>query len=100
MSYSQEINSQRVEYDAYSVASATTTGVIDLKGGTLVGVYAGADLTSTTFTLTMSPTEEGTYVTVKDPLASGAAITYTIGSTATGYFPISETTTKESDSVK
>lgn len=71
---------------------AGLTPEIDLAGGTLVGVMPG-EITSTTFTILVSPTSGGTFVTVKDPLASGAAITYTVGSTSLGYFPINPTTT-------
>lgn len=74
--------------EATTLAASATTNEIDLKTGTLCGLLTEGDLTSTTFTITVSRKSGGTFVTVKDPTAAGAAKTYTMGSTATGYFPI------------
>lgn len=74
------------------VCVAGVTPEIDLLGGTLCGLLLLADITSTTFTITVSNESGGTFVTVKDPLgtyvSAGSTITFTVGSTATGYFPI------------
>ena len=70
------------------VLVAGSTGEIDLKGGTLAGVLLEADITSTSFTITVAREAGGTFVTVKDPEAAGAAKTYTVGATSIGYFPI------------
>lgn len=78
---------EKVFYESY-VCVAGVTPEIDLAGATLVGVLPG-EITSTTFTITVSTTSGGTFVTMKDPLLSGAAMTFTIGSTSLGYFPIS-----------
>lgn len=85
------IETEKVFFESY-ICVAGVTPEIDLTGGTLVGVLPG-EITSTTFTITVSNESGGTFVTLKDPLASGAAITYTIGSTSLGYFPISPLTT-------
>lgn len=92
MSYSHDIKNGKPRIEA-QVLAAGSTGEIDLEGGTLAGVLLLADITSTTFTITVSNQSGGTFVTVKDPLAAGAAITWTVGATATGYFPISKETT-------
>jgi len=92
MTYSQDIKNGKPRFTAH-VLTAGSTAEIDLEGGTLDGVLLLADITSTTFTITVSNQSGGTFVTVKDPLAAGAAITYTVSSTATGYFPISPLTT-------
>ena len=94
MTYSHDIKNQKPRFDAHALAAATTTAEIDLEGGTLVGILLLADITSTTFTITVSNISGGTFVTLKDPLASGAAITYTVGATATGYFPINPINTQ------
>lgn len=92
MSYSLDIRNEKPRFEA-QVLVAGSTGEIDLEGGTLDGVLLEGDITSTSFTITVSRVEGGTYVTVKDGLGlygtAGAAITYTVGATATGYFPIS-----------
>jgi len=87
MSYSQELKNGKIVFEP-KVLVAGSTAAIDLEGGTLCGILLLADITSTTFTITVSNKSDGTFVTVKDPRASGAAITYTVGATATGYFPI------------
>jgi hypothetical protein len=84
--------SQARVYPITKTLVAGVTPEIDLMGGTLVGVLC-PEITSTTFTITVSKTTGGTFRTVKDPLSSGTAITYTVGSTSAGYFPISPATT-------
>lgn len=91
MRRSNGIEVEKVFWESLTLVAGVTPA-IDLTGGTLVGVMPG-EITSTTFTITVSDTESGTFVTVKDPLSSGVAITYTIGSTSLGYFPITPTTT-------
>ncbi len=93
MSYSQELKNSKVRFTPH-VLVAGSTGEIDLAGGTLTGILLIADITSTTFTITVSNISGGTFATVKDPLSSGNAITYTVGSTATGYFPINPINTQ------
>ena len=93
MAYSQELKSGKIVFSPV-VLEAGSTPAIDLEGGTLSGILLIADITSTTFTITVSNKIDGTFATVKDPRASGAAITYTVGATATGYFPILRDITK------
>ena len=87
MSYSGDIKNPKPTFKSYLTA-AGLTGEIDLEGGTLAGVLILANPTSTTFTITVSNESGGTFVTVSDPLASGAAITYTIAAAGIGFFPI------------
>lgn len=89
MAYSQDLKKEKSAFIAGTIASGTTTSEIDLEGGTLAGVLILADMTSTSFTITVSNQSGGTFVPVKDPEAAGASRTYTTGSTSTGYFPIS-----------
>jgi hypothetical protein len=88
MGYSQELNNGKVNFKAYTL-TAGSTAEIDLQGGTLAGVLLESNITSTTFTITATRTEGGTFVTVKDGEAAGIDKTYTVGATSTGYFPIS-----------
>ena len=88
MAYSQDLKVGKPRFTAHTLV-AGSTGEIDLEGGTLAGVLLLADITSTTFTITVSNISGGTFVTLKDPLASGADITYTLAATATGYYHIS-----------
>ena len=53
MSYGQDLKSSRVRVTPY-VLVAGSTAAVDLEGGTLVGVALLADITSTTFTITVS----------------------------------------------
>jgi len=92
MTYSQDITNPKPRVKPH-VLVAGSTSAIDLEGGTLVGVLLLDNITSTTFTITVSNATDGTFVTLKDPLASGAAITYTVGATSTGYFPINQINT-------
>ena len=69
---------------------AGVTPEIDLLGGTLCGVLLESELTSTYFTVTMARASGGTYLTLCDPDAAGAAKQFSIGSTSTTKFiPIS-----------
>lgn len=92
MAINDGISLNKVALSAHAL-TAGVTAEIDLIGGTLAGVLLEGDITSTTFTITVSRATGGTFVTVKDPIAAGAAITYTVGATATGYFPISSLVT-------
>ena len=92
MAYSQDLRNGKINMLS-QVLVAGVSPVIDLQGGTLAGVLILTDITSTTFTITVSNEVDGTFVTVKDPIAAGADITYTVGATATGYFPIAPATT-------
>ncbi len=91
--YSLDIKNAKPRFSPYTTDANGLTPEIDLQGGTLDGALFEGDITSTTFTILVSRVSGGTYVTVKDGLglygAVGTAITYTVGSTATGYFPIS-----------
>lgn len=58
-------------------ASAATTGVIPLKGMSLVGIYFPAVFTGTAVTFTACDTEAGTFVPVKST-TSGSALSYTV----------------------
>lgn len=92
MSYSQDIKQQKPIFTtvASTTALSGSTPEIDLEGGTLAGVLLESDITSTTFTITVSRKSGGTFVTVKDALGTygtaGNALTFTIGATATGFF--------------
>ncbi len=88
-SYSQAIRNPKPVFTA-EVLVAGSTGEIDLEGGTLAGVLIEADITSTTFTITVARQSGGTFVTVADPKAAGADHTWTIGATSNNYFPISK----------
>jgi len=97
MSYSQNIKTRKPKVGTVSLAAAQTTAAIDLEGGTLVGVYL-PNLTSTTFTITASPTIDGTYQTVTDCLGTitgtaGSDITFTIGASSNKFFPLPPTLT-------
>ena len=92
MAINDGISLTKVGFSSH-VLTAGSTAEIDLEGGTLAGVLLEGDITSTTFTITVARVTGGTFVTVKDPVAAGAAITYTVGATATGYFAISPQTT-------
>ena len=91
MAYSQKIRTKKPLSGTVSLAAAATTAAIDLQGGTLVGLYL-PNLTSTTFTITSSPTELGTYQTLADALGTyttaGNDITFTIGATSNKWFPL------------
>lgn len=90
----QPLKNGKVKFSSYTLVAGVTPE-IDLEGGTLCGVLPG-EITSTTFWISVSNSDAaagGTFVEVKDPLASGVRITYTIGSTSLGYFPISPLTT-------
>lgn len=94
MSYSQDIKQQKPIFEAYTTSAAGLTGEIDLQGGTLDGLLIESDITSTSFTITVSRVSGGTFATVIDGTGQvtgtpGTAVTYTIPSTATGYYPIS-----------
>lgn len=93
MSYSLKLKQQKPLFVTAVTDSNGLTPAIDLIGGTLDGVLFEGDITSTTFTILVSRISGGTYVTVKDALgqyaAAGDPITFTIGATSTGYFPIS-----------
>mgnify|MGYP003646379182 CR=1 FL=1 len=88
MTYSQDLANGKINIKPYAL-TAGVTAEIDLEGGTLAGVLLEANITSTTFTVTVARTSGGTFVTCKDPEAAGIAKTYTVGATSTGYFPIS-----------
>lgn len=70
---------------------------IDIPSGlTLTGVLIPKDIASTSFTLAISPSAQGTYVTLKDPLTTyggtaGDDISFTLNSTATGSYVIQPT---------
>jgi hypothetical protein len=85
MAINDGISLPKVGFRPVSLAAAATTAEIDLEGGTLCGLLTEGDLTSTSFTITVSRISGGTFVTVKDPEAGGAAKTYTLGATATGF---------------
>jgi hypothetical protein len=87
------IKTEKVYIEPFT-CTAGVTPEIDLGGGTLTGILLESDITSTTFTITVSRTSGGTFATVKDPLSSGADITYTLAATATGYYPINPITTQ------
>ena len=91
MSYSLDIKNEKPRFASYLTNSSGLTGEIDLAGGTLDGVELEGDITSTTFTILVSRVSGGTFVTLKDALGvygvAGNAITFTVGATATGYFP-------------
>lgn len=83
------IRVEKVFYESL-VCVAGVTPEIDLGGATLCGVLTESELTSTYFTVTMSRTSGGTYITLCDGEAAGAAKQYTIGATSTSkYIPIS-----------
>jgi len=88
MAINDGISLPKVGFRALTLTGGVTAE-IDLEGETLAGVLLESDITSTTFTITVARVSGGTFVTVKDPEAAGAAKTYTVGATATGYFPIS-----------
>ena len=92
MTYSQELNKEKVDFMP-QVCVAGVTPEIDLQGGTLIGVLNETELTSTYFTISVSrlPTAEGgVYCTVVDPDAAGANRQFSIGSTSDNqYVPIS-----------
>jgi len=92
MSYSQDIKTQKPRFAPHTLVAGSTEE-IDLEGGTLAGVLLEGNITSTTFTITVARESGGTFVTAKDPLSSGADITYTVGATSTGFFPISKEVT-------
>ena len=90
--YSLDIKNEKPRFSSYTTNASGLTPEIDLQGGTLDGVLLEGDITSTTFTILVSRVSGGTFVTAKDGLGTygtaGSAITYTVGATATGYFPI------------
>ena len=88
MTYSQDILNPKPKIRTEVTSSAGLTDAMDLGGGTLIGLLVLVNPTSTTFTITVSNAIDGTFVTLSDPLASGAAITYTIAAAGIGYFPI------------
>lgn len=75
-----------------SLISTTTSDPIQVPAGyTLVGVDL-PEMTSTSFTIQHTSSSDGTFKTVKDALgvygSAGTAITFTIGATSLGCFPI------------
>ena len=88
MAINDGISLNKVALSAHTL-TAGATAEIDLEGGTLAGVLLEGNITSTSFTITVARQTGGTFVTVKDPEAAGAAMTFTVGATSTGYFPIS-----------
>lgn len=90
------IESSRLIYKDISLSASDTTAEIDLLGGTLVGVTI-PELTSTSFTITAATTSGGTFRTVREALNTFTSadndITFTIGSTSVGYYPIPPTLT-------
>lgn len=70
-------------------ASATSEAVQTPAGMILVGISV-PELTSTSFTVTSSKSESGTYRTLKDTLGiyatAGTAVTFTMGSTSLGVY--------------
>lgn len=81
---------EKVVYKSVTIADGTTTAEIDLKGGTLVGLFTPASIASSSVTITVAPETGGTFVTAKDPVGSiapaGAAYTLTIAQS--GYYAI------------
>jgi len=73
------------EASATIAASGTTSDVVDLNLGQLVGLIFPASMTGTTLTFTMSTASGGTYVGVKDV---GGASDYSITVTSSKYVPI------------
>ena len=75
-----------------SLISTTTSDAIQVPSGfTLVGVDL-PEMTSTSFTLQHTTSTDGTFKTIKDALGlygtAGNAITFTIGGTSIGAYPI------------
>lgn len=68
---SHDIAQATLVYYPDTIASGTASGLIDLRGGTLVSLITPASLSSTTCTITVSDTPTGTFVTACDPTVSG-----------------------------
>jgi hypothetical protein len=64
--------------------STTTSGVIDLHGTTLAGIFVPAQFDGTTITIMASSSPTGTFVPVQD----GTGSTMTITTAASNYVPI------------
>lgn len=92
-----EIGTPKVVYTDIALAAAATTAAIDLEGGTLVSVSI-PELTSTTFTITVSTTLTGTYRTVRDAFGlwgtEDTDVSAAIGTTSVGFYPIPDDITK------
>lgn len=88
MAYSQDIKNQKPRFTPVTLVAGVSPE-IDLEGGTLDGILLEADVTSTSFTIQVARVSGGTFVTQKDGTAAGADRTWTLASTATGYYDIS-----------
>lgn len=73
------------EVTATIANSGTTSDVVDLNLGQLVGLIFPASMTGTALTFTMSTSSGGTYVGVKDV---GGAADYSLTVTSSKYVPI------------
>lgn len=65
---SHEVAREVQHYQPDTIASGTTSAVINVRGGTLVAIQTPASIVSTTFTIQAAVALDGTYTTVKDPV--------------------------------
>ena len=84
------IITKKTEFISDTIASGTDSGVIDLKGGTLLGIITPAGISSITYTMQASDVVDGTYLTVKNP-DTGVAYSGTVA--ASGWYPINAAVT-------
>jgi len=67
-------------------SGGTQSGVVDLSGCTLCGIYIPSTFDGTTLTVQTSPTVDGTYVNAQ--ASSSASTVYTITVAASQYVPL------------
>lgn len=83
MSYSHDVNNHKIRYVNSAIASGTTSAAVDIRGGTLVGIFTPASLASTALTFKTATELGGAYVAVKDK--TNAAYSITVDSSAAYY---------------
>lgn len=72
-------NLKRIDSDAVSISSATTSSAITLTGRTVVGLDVSALTTATSCTFTVSTAVDGTYRTLTDKDGTDFTVTLAAG---------------------